>query len=78
MTKSPNDMLGMRVDGYKEGFADCKAAVLDHLEATYLGVEEAKSDEGKAVLRLARELATAMRQPEFGKSRREGKESHTQ
>lgn len=76
-TTSPNDMLGMRVDGYKEGFADATAAVLDHLEATYLDVEEPKSAQGRAILQLARELAIEMRKPEFGKKRREAKESHT-
>lgn len=73
-TKSHKDMLGMRVDGYKEGFADAKAAVLDHLEAAYLSVEESRSAKGRAILQLARELATEMRKDDFGKNRRAGKD----
>lgn len=76
-TKSHNDMLGMRIEGYREGFSDCTASVLDWLEDTYLSdeLEDVKSPKGQAVLQLAKDLATEMRKPEFGKKRRESKDS---
>ena len=75
-TTSHNDMLGMRVEGYKEGFSDATAAVLDWLEATYLSDElkDPKSAKGQAVLMIARDLAAEIRKPEFGKNRRAGKD----
>lgn len=78
-TTSPNDMLGMRVEGYREGFADATTSVLDWLEATYLSddLEDPETPKGEAVLQLAKDLATVMKTPEFGKKRREGKEVHT-
>lgn len=76
-TKSHDNMLGMRIEGYREGFSDATTSVLDWLEETYMSdeLEDPKSPKGQAVLQLAKDLATAMRDPEFGAGRRSyGKE----
>lgn len=67
-----DNMLGLRVEGYREGFSDATLSVLDWLEATYLSpkLEDPKSPKGEAVLQVAGDLAAAMRKPDFGKGRK--------
>lgn len=75
-TTSPNDMLQMRVEGYREGFSDGIASVLDWLEAEYLSdkLQNPKSAKGRAVIQLAGDLAAEMRSEGFGKARRASKD----